>query len=265
MATVLTSPRFKSVKNLLLCGSVSLVFGGCSPSAPVLETPKPEQKESTNSQSQTSAPFAGWSPWRNEELIADEFSPEEGFRELSFSDFEPFFAKPPKPGAGPTWSAFGKAIVCTGKPKGYLYSKEKFKDFTLRLELRFAPAADSPANDSKPFDPNSGVMIYITEPHKQWPKSLEIQGRFSELGTIKANGGATKVEPMDDATVRESARKPIGEWNELEVFSNSGSLIVFLNGQQISQSKPSDVAEGSIGLQSEDFEVHFRRLRIRTQ
>ena len=260
MTTIQATCRFVALT--FLC---SFAFAGCSPSAPVVDAPKPQANETANAQHQTSESAAGWSPWRNEELTADEFSLEQGFRELSFSDFESFFAKPPKPEAGPTWSAVGKAIVCTEKPKGYLYSKEKFKDFTLRLELRFAPAADTEAKDSKPFDPNSGVMIYITEPHKQWPKSLEVQGRFSELATIKANGGASKVEPTDDATVRESARKPFGEWNELEIVSKAGSLTVLLNGQKICKSQPSDVSEGSIGLQSEDFEVHFRRLRIHAE
>ena len=257
--------RFENVTYMLLSCSVAVGLMGCSSSAPVVEAQKPPPNETAKGQLQTSEPSAGWSPWRKEDLTADEFSPEEGFRELSFSDFESFFAKPPKTEAEPTWSAVSKAIVCTGKPKGYLYSKEKFKDFTLRLELRFAPSAGSEAKDSKPFDPNSGVMIYITEPHKQWPKSLEVQGRFSELATIKANGGATKVEPTDDATVRESARKPFGEWNGLEIVSKSGSLTVLLNGQKICESQPSDVSEGSIGLQAEDFAVHFRRLRIRVE
>ncbi|MCX7421355.1 MAG: DUF1080 domain-containing protein [Planctomycetia bacterium] len=258
MATIRTLLRF--VNRILSC-SVAIALAGCSSSAPVFEAPKSQQNEIANAQPAT----ASWSPWQKEELTVDEFSPEEGFRELSFSDFEPFFSKPPKAEALPTWIAVGKAIVCTGKPKGYLYSKHKFKDFTLRLELRFAPAETSEANDSKPFDPNSGVMLYIAEPHKQWPKSLEVQGRFSELATIKANGGATKVEPVDDATVRESARKPTGEWNALEILSKAGSLTVLLNGQKICESQPSDVSEGSIGLQSEDFEVHFRRLRIHAE
>ena len=265
MATVRTLLRFENVANMLLGYSVAIGLIGCSPSAPVVEAPKPQQNEAADGQPRSSGSTAGWTPWRKEELTVDEFSPEEGFRELTFSDFDPFFAKPPKAEALPTWIAVGKAIVCTGKPKGYLYSKHKFKDFTLRLELRFAPAETSEANDSKPFDPNSGVMLYITEPHKQWPKSLEVQGRFSELATIKANGGATKVEPVDDATVRESARKPTGEWNALEILSKAGSLTVLLNGQKICESQPSDVSEGSIGLQSEDFEVHFRRLRIRAE
>lgn len=108
-------------------------------------------------------------------------------------------------------------------------------------------------------------MLHITEPHKQWPKSLEVQGRFEDLATIKENGGAAKVEIVDDRTARESARKPIGEWNAIEIISKSGTVTALLNGTKVCESQPSDVTSGMIGLQSEDFEVHFRRLRIRTE
>jgi hypothetical protein len=144
-----------------------------------------------------------------------------------------------------------------------LHSKEKFRDFTLRLEFRFAPSFDE--RSTKNFDPNSGVMIFITEPHKQWPKSLEVQGRISELATIKGNGGARTFELVDDPAAREAARKPAGEWNALELISKGGALTALLNGTKVCESQPSDVSEGSIGLQSEDYEVHFRRLRIRSE
>lgn len=203
-----------------------------------------------------------FTPWNAETLNNGEFTLEEGFRRLSLDDFEPFFAKPPQ--AGPaTWSSIGDAIVCSGKPKGYLHTTEKFADFTLRLDFRFAPLPEGV--DATKFNPNTGVMIHINEPHKQWPKSLEVQGRFTDLATIKENGGAAKFEMADDAAARESARKPVGEWNALEVVSKAGKLTSILNGTKICESQPSDVLEGMIGLQSEDYEVHFRRLRIRTE
>ena len=200
------------------------------------------------------------SAWSADTLADGDFQLEDGFRKLSLEDFDPFFAKPPQGGPA-TWSSIHDAIVCTGKPKGYLYSNEKFADFTLRLELRFAPAADEAT--TKNFNPNTGVMVYINEPHKQWPKSLEVQGKFSELATIKENGGAAKFEIIEDKGARESASKPVGEWNSLEILSKTGSLTALLNGTKICESQPSNVAEGFIGLQAEDFEVHFRRIRIR--
>ena len=237
-----------------------LMLGGSSePSAPAPTSATPNaSRESTPPTPPAMFPV----PWSTETLGDGEFQLEEGFRALAFSDFEPFFAKPPQP-PQMTWHPIRDAIVCFGKPKGYLYSKEKFADFTLRLEFRFAPPDDEAA--AKSFNPNTGVMLHITEPHKQWPKSLEVQGRFADLATIKENGGAAKVEIVDDAAVRETARKPVGEWNAVEIVSKAGAVTAHLNGAKVCESQPSDVTSGMIGLQSEDFEVHFRRLRIRPE
>lgn len=242
----------------LMTAALMLLALGCSAEAPM---PAPSPAAGVTPTPADVRPAAP-APWSVETLADGEFTLEEGFRRLSLEDFDPFFAKPPQGGPA-TWSSIHDAIVCTGKPKGYLYSNEKFADFTLRLELRFAPPADEAA--AKKFNPNTGVMIYINEPHKQWPKSLEVQGRFADLATIKENGGAAKFEIVDDGTARESARKPASEWNALEIVSKAGKLTALLNGTKVCESQPSDVAEGFIGLQSEDFEVHFRRLRIRAE
>ena len=245
-------------KGALIWAVLALTAYGCSAEPPASAPSPASGVTSPEPDAKPKAP----TPWSVETLADGEFTLEEGFRKLSLEDFDPFFAKPPQGGQA-TWFSIHDAIVCTGKPKGYLYSNDKFADFTLRLELRFAPPADEAA--AKNFNPNTGVMIYINEPHKQWPKSLEVQGKLSELATIKENGGAAKFEIVDDGAARESARKPAGEWNALEIVSKAGSLTALLNGTKVCESQPSDVAEGLIGLQSEDFEVHFRRVRIRAE
>lgn len=251
------SHRSQSVLGAILV----LLLMGCS-SEPSTSTPTSEAKSVSRDSAPPTPPTTFPIPWNADTLADGEFTLEEGFRTLTLADFEPFFAKPPQH-PQTTWQSIRDAIVCFGKPKGYLYSKEKFTDFTLRLELRFAPPADESAAEK--FNPNTGVMLHITEPHKQWPKSLEVQGRFADLATIKENGGAAKVEIVDDPAARESARKPVGEWNALEIVSKAGAITAFLNGTKICESQPSDVTSGMIGLQSEDFEVHFRRLRIRAE
>lgn len=263
-----------------------VVLLGCSsePPAPAAKAPS----EATKAPPDSASASAALVPWNSDTLKDSEFTVEEGFRVLTLSDFEPFFAKPPQPPQA-TWLAVHDAIVCFGKPKGYLYSKEKFSDFTLRLEYRFAPVAASPPIPPAKFDPqsskadsatreidaqsamdarlNTGVMLFITEPHKQWPKSLEVQGRFGDMGTIKENGGAEKIEVVDDDAARKSARKPVGEWNAIEVVSKGGAITSLLNSTKVceGQTKDLDMVLGMIGLQSEDFEVHFRRLRIRAE
>ena len=259
IATVAASYRC----GIVFWAAMALPLFGCSSerSVPTPSTPLETAKittETTTEKTVAATPF----PWSADTLEEGEFTLEEGFQTLTLDDFEPFFAKPPQ-STQTTWMSVNEAIVCFGKPKGYLFSKEKFTDFTLRLELRFAPPADEQALTI--FNPNTGVMLHITEPHKQWPKSLEVQGRFADLATIKENGGAAKVTIVDDAAARESARKPAGEWNAIEVVSKAGTVTSLLNGTKVCESQPSDVTSGMIGLQSEDFEVHFRRLRIRAE
>jgi hypothetical protein len=187
------------------------------------------------------------------EIEADDFVPEDGFTPLGVEDFVPF------EGAGDTWQQIDGVIVCSGSPKGYTHSVQPYGNFTWRAEYRFAPVAD----DTKRPLANTGFMLHIQEPHKVWPNSLEVQGRWDEMASIKANGGAAMLTIDDDSAARESARKPVGEWNAVEIVSRNGAITATLNGQLVCISQPGELTEGQIGLQSELFEVHFRRLRIR--
>lgn len=180
---------------------------------------------------------------------------EDGFRVLRLSDFEPFSAD------DETWREEGDVITCSGQPKGYLHSRDTFRNFTLRCSYRFEPAAD--ADEERLSASNTGFMIHINEPHKIWPRSLEVQGKWSEMCSIKSNGGVPDLTIEDDPAAREAARKPVGEWNDVEIISRDGTLESYLNGTRICRSEAGELTEGLIGLQSELFEVQFRNLRIR--
>lgn len=182
---------------------------------------------------------------------------EDGFRILRLSDFEPFAA------GDDTWREEGDVIICSGDPKGYLHSRDTFRNFTLRASYRFVPAAD--ADDERRATSNTGFMIHIHEPHTIWPRSLEVQGKWSEMCSIKSNGGVPDLVIEDDPAAREAARLPVGEWNDVEIISRDGRLEASLNGTLICSSQPGELTEGFIGLQSELFEVHFRNLRIREE
>jgi len=188
------------------------------------------------------------------------FELEPGFRLLTLDDLEIFHGKPPGPDL--TWSQFGQTLVCLGTPRGYAYTKENYDDFTLRCDYKFVPAADQ-KDGKKLANSNTGFLVYINGEHKLWPVSLEVQGKHVEMGQIKANGGAAAVTIQDDESVRESARKPVGQWNSIEIISKDGTLTTMLNGQQVCQSEPGELKSGLLGFQSEDYEVHYRNLRIK--
>jgi Domain of Unknown Function (DUF1080) len=180
---------------------------------------------------------------------------EEGFESLAFPDFEAFAAQPE------TWSSTAEGILCTGKPKGYLYSKQSYQNFTLRLEYRF-PRPESLKDETK-FKGNTGFMVYITGEHKQWPVCLEVQGKHVQMAAIKENGGAEPVKTEDDDVARQQARQPVGQWNSIEITSKDGALTVLLNGTPISKCEPNFISEGPIGIQAEDHPFEVRRMRIR--
>ena len=185
------------------------------------------------------------------------FELESDFVPLSLDQFENFGAEPG------TWNETAGVMTCTGKPRGYLYSKLPYQNFTLRLEYRF-PRPDNLKDDAK-FKGNTGFLVYITGEHKLWPICLEVQGKHVQMAAIKENGGAQPVMGEDDEDARQRARKPVGQWNAIEILSKAGALQVSLNGVPISKSQPDFLSEGSIGIQAEDHPFEVRRLRIRTE
>jgi hypothetical protein len=203
--------------------------------------------------------IAATAPVASPALIEPEkepFIPESGFWLLKLADFDYF------PADAATWTEQHGVLICSGTPKGYAYTREDFENFTLRCEFRFVPTGAPPnAETAQKF--NTGFMLCIQEPHKVWPASLEVQGRFDEMASIKSNGGVPALTISDDPTARETARLPVGQWNAIEIVSHNGAVSATLNGRLICTSQPGELNSGKLGLQSEGFPVHFRHLRVR--
>jgi Domain of Unknown Function (DUF1080) len=183
------------------------------------------------------------------------FEIESNFLPLTLDQFDPFGADIA------TWKEIDDTMICSGKPRGYLYSKKPYQNFTWRLEYRF-PRPDNLKDDSK-FKGNTGFLVYITGEHKLWPMCLEVQGKHLQMAAVKENGGAQPVTVEDDDSARQKARKPVGQWNAVEIVSKEGELHVTLNGTPIARSQPDFLSEGLIGIQAEDHPFEIRRMRIR--
>jgi len=210
-------------------------------------TPKPDPTPSTAENPREPAVPAG--------PVEPPFQLEPGFTLLTFSDFEAFGAEPD------TWQGTNDGLKSTGKPRGYLYSKQPYGNFTLRLDYRF-PRPASLKDDTK-FKGNTGFLVYVTGEHKLWPICLEVQGKHVQMGAIKENGGAQPVTVQDDEAQRQQSRRPVGEWNSLDIISRDGALTVSLNGAPIALSEPNFLSEGLLGIQAEDHPFEVRRMRIR--
>lgn len=240
---------------MILASCTVATLAGCifddkptpKPVAPVQETEKSTVTEQAKPQTTEASSTA--------DPAEPPFQLEAGFTLLTLDHFDAFGAEPE------TWKTSDDGISCTGKPKGYLYSKQPYENFTWRLEYQF-PRPKSLKDDSK-FKGNTGFLVYINGEHKLWPVCIEVQGKYVQIASIKENGGADPVTVEENDAVRQEHRKPVGEWNELEIVSKDGALKVSLNGTPISSSPAGPLTKGLIGIQAEDHPFEVRHMRIR--
>ncbi|HWL08354.1 MAG TPA: DUF1080 domain-containing protein [Planctomicrobium sp.] len=220
---------------LLSAGLVTLLLAGCSGASSTESPQKTESETSAVSNEETS-------------------STEEDFRKLKLADFIVF------EGDETTWAEVDGVLRTTGTPRGYVHSKESFGNFTLRCDYLLEP---SEARKNNPEKSNTGFMLVIQEPHKIWPRSLEVQGRWEMMGGINPNGKLPAPVIQDHPDVREKVRKPVGEWNTVEITMKDGAITSRLNGEIVSTSEAAEETAGQIGLQAEGDAVQFRNVRIR--
>ena len=141
-------------------------------------------------------------------------------------------------------------LICSGEPKGFLYTTESCAEFELTLEWKYPKDADG----------NSGVLVYTQDEPRIWPTSMQVQLHQPKAGDVFPSGDA--ISDHSSETELNLAR-PVDTWNEGRIISQSGRLSVEVNGKKagaVSGAKPSF---GSIALQSEGSVVHFRRIRLR--
>jgi hypothetical protein len=150
-------------------------------------------------------------------------------------------------------------IVVSGRPNGYFYTDKSYKNYILRFDWRYKRPAG--LEDDEKFSGNSGLLVHIQEPHKVWPKCIEVQGENRTHANIFAIGGAKGSFKFDQAALRK-VRKPVGEWNTTEVLVKDGAITSKVNGTQISTGK-GNLTEGPFGFQSEGAEIHFKNIKIK--
>ena len=176
------------------------------------------------------------------------------------SDLSEFWDATPSPEG--VWSLENGVIAAKGMPMGVLRSKKRYKNFVLRVDLRFKKEGWTKA----PAEwPNAGVFVFATEElrdrNPKWPKSfVEIQGHYGEIASAfngKLKGAIRyQVVPPDQ-------HGPFGEWDSLEITTQNGNVKVKLNGKQVNEGSGADPDEGYICLQSEGWPVYYRNVAIK--
>lgn len=162
----------------------------------------------------------------------------------------------------PTYKVGDGIILDTGSPHGYAYAEQKFMNFDLRVEYRFLPYPGMESDDD--LYTNTGYLLYITKPDV-WPRTLEIQGKTNFEMSI-AMGSRDSTFTFDDEA-RARARKPVGQWNSIEIVAKDGQVWTYLNGALVTHvtKHPFASEPGYIGFQAESGPVEWRNIRIKPE
>jgi len=145
-------------------------------------------------------------------------------------------------------------ITDTGNPAGYLRTEKDYANYVVRLQMRHIQPG------------NSGLLLRAVGPDKVWPKSIEAQGMSDSMGDIwNIDQFPMKVDPArtrgrHTVKMNPSNEKPIGQWNDYEVYLNGGNLRIHVN--RLIQNFATEVEEvpGKICLQSEGSPKEFRNI-----
>ena len=154
-------------------------------------------------------------------------------------------------------------LICSGKPSGYMYTAKSYSNYTLQFELAFKKPEG--LEDDAKFRGNSGCLIHMGEANALgvWPRSIEVQGMNRQMGLILPIPRNVQCTRTFDSQLSAKVRKPIGQFNQIEIEVNGGDMVIKVNGSVVSTVGDCELTEGPIGLQSEGVETHWRNIRIR--
>lgn len=165
------------------------------------------------------------------------------------------------------WRVQNGVLICSGNPLGYLYTKQDYRDFVLRLQWRWPDGAEPG---------KGGVLIRMTGQHKVWPRSLEAQlnagqaGDFWGLAGYELSGPAERTQSIDNEKFgrltnvkkAKALEKPPGQWNTYEIIAQGDTVTLAINGEQVNKATGCALDSGKICLTSEGSEIHFRNIEV---
>jgi hypothetical protein len=156
-------------------------------------------------------------------------------------------------------------MAIRGYRAGYAYTIKKYRNYELRYQWRFIRPADL-KNDAE-FKGNSGVFLHLSRILKEWPRSVEAEGRYAEMGKLIAYE-KVKGEFKDYPQARQAAMKPVGEWNANVIVCKEGHISVTINGKliaegQLEEESKTNPWEGFIGFQAQGADIDYKDIQMR--
>src|SRR5262245_17284022 len=169
-----------------------------------------------------------------------------------------------KDGAG--YQVENGAIYSTVKDGGNLYTEKEYADFIFRFEFKLTTNAN---NGIGIRAPGEGDAAYV---------GMEIQvlddsgPAYQKLAPYQYHGSIYDLVPC-----KRGFQKPVGEWNEEEIYAKGRQIKVTLNGTVIVDANLDDIKDeakikkhpgmnrpkGHIGFLGHGARVEFKNLRIK--
>ena len=166
-----------------------------------------------------------------------------------------------------TWEIIDGVLICSGTPRGYLYTNESYRDFTLTLQWRWP--------DEKSAG-KGGVLFDMTGVDNIWPTSLEAQinsgsaGDFWALDGYGLTGVADRTElhshpeygELVNVKKIEAAENAAGQWNSYKIVAEGADVTLTINGQVVNKATRTNTTGGKICITSEGSGIEFRDIKI---
>ncbi|MCS7480982.1 DUF1080 domain-containing protein [Umezawaea endophytica] len=158
-------------------------------------------------------------------------------------------------GSGSFANADG-TLSSRGGPGNYWYSAKEFGSYSLKLDWRLTGDGDS------------GIFLGFPASGAADPGAGGYEVAIDASAAANATTGAVYGAQAPDATARDAALNPPGQWNTFELLVEGERLRVLLNGRQVNDFTNTDPArslrQGHIGLQNlGDGTVSFRNVRVK--
>ena len=156
------------------------------------------------------------------------------------------------------WSVQDGILVCQGRPKGWIMTKQSYENYVLTLKWRWPEGTKGG---------NNGVLVHSSLPGglNIWPKSIEVQLMRGNAGDFWIIDTELDVENEEERkkgrrhlNLTDDSEKPIGEWNEMEITCKGNEVIVKVNGVLVNHATNCSVTKGAICLQSEGALIHYK-------
>jgi hypothetical protein len=160
----------------------------------------------------------------------------------------------PKHDPDATWEIRGGGVIhCTGRPEGYLRTRQSYSNYRLTLEWRWPREGG-----------HCGVLVHVQEGDDVWPKSIETglsAGHAGDFWLFRTDFGEREDTERRRVEKREeSSENPVGEWNKMVIECSHDAIKVFVNGVLQNRATHATVDRGHIALQSVGSPIEFRNI-----